>query len=385
MASSIHVGQSVYSIRVIKAASAGKYCAAARNLTTLALRTRKSARQCCRGLTSPHVSFTRLEKQQSIRVGGSFEKLTTLQVPKRSCASGVCSTRAGIKKKIKKALNDFEISLQEESAPKLKDVPLKLAVSMPLRLASFEGLFLVGWVASLRGLLPGSRGFFAAADLILCSVMLANFAVEWYALEHSRSEIGELRREINTRKIKAAGAGFLETAFSLALSFIPFANLFMWMRFASKQRHLPAKPKAALVASAMIYEGPRFFSLLLLISGGLRVFLQVALVSNVALLFSALHRPFAEARVKNEKILMEVSRSKRISGKKGQDQKPKEKEISAEEKERLDRLRELQEFDMLLAQRSSPDTGLFSCKASLEPIALFLFVSQRLMLPNCSE
>lgn len=300
-------------------------------------------------------------RKQSIALRGRFlgKVATTLQSwPRTVRGFELYSARAGIKKKGGgKGVSDFEVSLQDGGAPELS----QLAVSLPLGLASFEGLYLVGWVASLRGLLPGSRGFFGAADLILCGVMFANCVVGWYALEHSRSEIEELPKEKKARKVKAAGPGLVDMGFSLAVSFLPFANLFLWLKFAGRQKHLSAKAKAALVANALIYEGPRLFSLLLLLSGGLWVLLQVGLVSNVALILSALHRPFEEARIKNEKVLMEVSGAKMMGGKKGQAQKPKE--ISAEEKERIARLKELEEFDMLLAQSSSPGAVLLPAKA----------------------
>lgn len=98
----------------------------------------------------------------------------------------------------------------------------------------FEGFFFVGWVVSLRGLLFGLCGFFVVVDFIFCSVMLVNFVVEWYVLEYSCSEIGELCCEINICKIKVVGVGFFEIVFFLVLSFIFFVNLFMWMRFVSK-------------------------------------------------------------------------------------------------------------------------------------------------------
>lgn len=333
------------------------YCIVPRNSRTLAI-----------------PSLLVANKTQSVALRGMFFGkfvIPTLQRrPRRLRGFELYSARAGIKKKVEKAVSDFEVSLQDGNAPGLEDDLSQLAVSLPLGLASFEGLFLVGWVASLRGLLPGSRGFFGAADLILCGVMFANCVVGWYALEHSRSEIDGLPKEKRARKVKAAGPGLVDMGFSLAVSFIPFANLFLWLKFATRQRHLSAKAKAALVANALVYEGPRLFALLLLFSGGLWVFLQVGLVSNVALLLSALHRPFEEARIKNEKVLMEVSRAKMIGGKKGQDQKPKE--ISAEEKERVARLKELEEFDMLLAQRSAPGTVLLPGKCALEYLSLFL-------------
>lgn len=306
--------------------------------------------------TSGRVSPLRLENQQSIGRGRFFRSIAISQTPRRLCGFELHAARAEIKKTSKKDDNDFEISLRNG----VEDNLAQLAVSLPLGLASFEGLILVGWVTSLRGLLPGARGFFAAADLILCGIMFANCVVGWYALEHSRSGIEKLPRRKITGKLKAVGPGLLDMTSSLALSFIPLANFFLWFRFASKQRHLPVKTRAAVVANAFIYEGPRFFALFLLLSGGLRVFLQVGLVSNVALLFGALHRPFEEARIKNEKVLMEVSGAKKIGGKKGQGQKPKAKEISAEERERIDRLKELEEFDILLAQSSSRSDSVSS-------------------------
>ncbi|KAG0585610.1 hypothetical protein M758_2G024500 [Ceratodon purpureus] len=290
-------------------------------------------------------------RRSSALRGRFLGEFVVADVQRRAFRLRGLGVRAGIKKEVERAVSEFEVGLQEGRP---EDDLSQLAVSLPLGLASFEGLFLVGWVASLRGLLPGSRGFFGAADLILCGVMVANCVVGWYALEHSRSEVDGLPKEKRARKVKAAGPGLVDMGFSLAVSFIPFANLFLWLKFATKQRHLSAKAKAALVANALVYEGPRLFALLLLFSGGLWVFLQVGLVSNVALFLSALHRPFEEARIKNEKVLMEVSSAKTIGGKKG----PKPPEISPEEKERIARLRELEEFDQLLAQRSPPGSVL---------------------------
>ncbi|XP_024377826.1 uncharacterized protein [Physcomitrium patens] len=328
--------------------SASAYCAQVRNSVTVAVR--------CRYCTHKHLrkgflGTLRLDKQQSCRVQQRVRRLrggSVLQL-----------TRAGIeKKRIKKDVDDFEVGLQKNGGlPELPDDLSQLAVSLPLGLASFEGLFLVGWVASLRGLLPGSRGFFGAADLILCGIMFANCVVGWYALEHSRSEIDELPRDRKARKMKAAGPSLIDLGFSLGVSFIPFANLFLWLRFASRQKHLSTKEQAALVANALIYEGPRLFALLVLISGGLWVLLQVGLVSNVALLLSALHRPFEEARIRNEKVLREVVRAKELAAKEAEDKIPKKKEISEEERDRIDRLRELEEFDMLLAQTPSSGTA----------------------------
>lgn len=308
-----------------------------------------------RGLVLAIATSGRAE-HPSIGRGSFFRNFTVLQ-KRRLHGVELQAARARSKKnKNRGDINDFEISLLEDDLP-------QLAVSLPLGLASFEGLFLVGWLASLRGLLP--RDFFAAADLILCGIMFANCVVGWYALEHSRSGIEELKPRGKMRsKLKAAGPGLFEIASSLVLSFIPFANLFLWFRFASNQRHLPPKGRAAVLANALIYEGPRIFALLLLLSGGLRVFLQVGLVSNVALLFGALHRPFEEARVKNEKVLLEVSRTQKIGGKKGQDQKAKE--ISAEERERIDRLRELEEFDMLLAQSAPRSDSVSSGQSTFQ-------------------
>jgi len=182
--------------------------------------------------------------------------------------------------------------------------------------------------------------------------MIANCVGGWYALEESQSDVDALNL---SRKLKTAAPGWLDMGFSLAVSFIPFANLFLWLRFASRQKNLPAEAKASLVANAFIYEGPRLFALLFFFSGGLFVLLQVGFVSNLAFLLSAVHRPFAEARVKNEKVVMEATRAKKI---KAQAQKPKEI-ITPEEKERIARLKELEEFDMLLAQRSSsPDIAV---------------------------
>lgn len=313
------------------------------------------------------ISLRVANRRQSTGLRGRFLGIavTTLQSrSRRERDFKLNSVRAEIKKKIEKVVNDFGVGLQDGSAPGLEDDLSQLAVSLPLGLASFEGLFLMGWVASLRGLLPGSRGFFGAADLILCGIMFANCAVGWYALEHSRSEVDGLVKEKRVRKVKAAGPGLVDMGFSLAVSLIPCANLFLWFKFATRQKHLSPKAKAALIANALVYEGPRLFALLLLISGGLWVFLQVGLVSNFALLLSALHRPFEEARVQNEKVLMEVSRAKMMGGKKGQEGKPQE--ISAEERERIARLKELEEFDMLLAQSSSPGTVLLPGKCILE-------------------
>ena len=332
--------------------SASAYCIVTRNSTTLAIPSLRVA-----------------NKNQSIALRGRFWRNFVTTLPTRARRVRGFELYSARAKKVEKAGRDFEVRLQDERLPELEDDLPQLAVSLPLGLASFEGLFLVGWVASLRGLLPGSRGFFGAADLILCGVMFANCVVGWYALEHSRSEVDGLPREKRARKVKAAGPGLLDMGFSLAVSFIPFANLFLWLKFATRQRHLSAKAKAALFANALIYEGPRLFALLLLISGGLWVFLQVGLVSNVALLLSAVHRPFEEARIKNEKVLMEVSRAKMMGGKKAQEQKP---EISAEEKERIARLKELEEFDMLLAQRSSSDTVLLPGECALESLSLSL-------------
>lgn len=281
-----------------------------------------------------------------------------MQRPRR--LRGFEIARAGInKKKREEALDGFEVGLDDVEPPG-GDLS-QLTVSIPLGLASVEGLFLVGWIASLRGVFPGALGFFGAADIVLSGIMFANCAVGWYALERSRSEMDELQaREKNNsklaRKLKPAKPGLLDLGFSLALSFIPFANLFLWLKLASRQKHLSAEAKAALVANALIYEAPRLFALLFFFSGGLFIFLQVGFVSNTAFLLSAIHRPFAEARVKNEKVLIEVWRAKKIGGKKGEAQKPKE--ISPEEKERIARLKELEEFDMLLAQRSSPGTAV---------------------------
>uniref|UniRef100_A0A7I4E5W0 SAM domain-containing protein n=1 Tax=Physcomitrium patens TaxID=3218 RepID=A0A7I4E5W0_PHYPA len=213
--------------------SASAYCAQVRNSVTVAVR--------CRYCTHKHLrkgflGTLRLDKQQSCRVQQRVRRLrggSVLQL-----------TRAGIeKKRIKKDVDDFEVGLQKNGGlPELPDDLSQLAVSLPLGLASFEGLFLVGWVASLRGLLPGSRGFFG-------------------------------------------------------------------------------------------------------------------LVSNVALLLSALHRPFEEARIRNEKVLREVVRAKELAAKEAEDKIPKKKEISEEERDRIDRLRELEEFDMLLAQTPSSGTA----------------------------
>lgn len=337
------------------------------NLATVAIRSRNPTQKCRRGLASGSL---RLATQQSIGRGNFFTNLTTVQTARRLGTFEAHPTRAGIRKQVKRAVSDFEVSLQSVGAPALQDDISQLAVALPLGLASFQGLYLFGWVASLRGLLPGARGFFAAADLILCSVMFANCVVGMYALEQSRSGVYALPRGQSARKLKAACPGFLDMVFSLAVSFIPFANLFLWFRFASGLKHLPAKAKAAVAANGFIYEMPRFFSLLLLISGGLRIFLQVWLISNVATLFSALHRPFEEARVKNERVLLEVSRAVKVAGKKAHDGKPKEKEISAEERERIDRSRELEEFDMLLARSSCRDDSAFSGKITFEQFPL---------------
>lgn len=94
----------------------------------------------------------------------------------------------------------------------------------------------------------------------------------------------------------------------------------------------------------------------------MRVFLQVGLISNLALVFGALHRPLEESRIKNEKVLLEVARTKKIGGKK--EEKPKE--ISAEEREKIARLKELEEFDMLLAQRSGLSDSISSFRGKLQ-------------------
>lgn len=294
-------------------------------------------------------------KQQSVGLRGSFFRDFRVLQQRRLCGVGVQGARAKLEDNKKRG------GSSKVEKPLLDDDTAQLAVSLPLGLASFEGLYLVGWLASLRGLLP--RGYFAAADLLLCGLMFANCAFGWYALEHSRSEIEEAKpanKKVKS-KLKAVGPGLFEMVFSLVFSFIPFANTFLWFRFTSKQKHLPAKAKAAILANAFIYEGPRFFALLLLFSGGLRVFLQVGLVSNLALVFGALHRPFEESRIKNEKVLLEVSRSKKIGGKK--EEKPKE--ISAEERERIARLKELEEFDMLLAQRPGRSDSISSFQSKL--------------------
>lgn len=88
-----------------------------------------------------------------------------------------------------------------------------------------------------------------------------------------------------------------------------------------------------------------FACLLFLFSGGFFVFLQVGFVSNLAFLLSAFHWPFAEAWAKNEKVRMEVARVKRMGAKKAPVQKPRE--ISLKGKERIARLKESEEFDML--------------------------------------
>ncbi|KAG0617142.1 hypothetical protein M758_5G167200 [Ceratodon purpureus] len=321
-----------------------------------------SMRQCCRGFAWAATSSLRLANQRRIVRGRFFRNITTFQTPRRQVLGFERhSTRAGIKKKVKKAVDGFGVRLQNANTPEFPDRISQLAVSLPLGLASFQALYLVCWVANLRGLLPGSGIFFAAADQIVGFIMLFNSGVGWYAMNHSVGGVSELPLKL-TRKLKLGGPGFLDMVFSLALSFVPFANLFLWFRFASKQQHLPAKAKAAIAANAFMYEGPRFFSLLLILSGGLRVFLQVFTMCNTATVFGALHRSFEEARIKNEEVLMEVSRVKQIARKKAQDQKPKEKQTSAEEKERIDRLRELEEFDMLLAQRPSRSDSAFSAK-----------------------
>lgn len=177
-------------------------------------------------------------------------------------------------------------------------------------------------------------------------------------MEHSRSEIAGLPRDGWWRRVKAAQVGLWELGSSLALSFIPFANLFMWLRFAKRQEHLSARARAGIVANAWVYGGPPLFTILLLFSGGWSLWFQAGLVSNFALLMGALHRPFEEARVKNEKILMQVAKAKKTAG---IDKKPrhagdvqqKPQEISDEEKAAIERLKELEEFDMLLAQSSN--------------------------------
>jgi len=271
----------------------------------------------------------------------------------------------GFKNKLKKAVKKLEWRMDKsESLGELQGELPQLAISLPLGLASFEALFMVGWVSSLRGILPsggaggGAAGFFSAGDLILCSVMFANCVVGWYALEHSRSEIAGLPRDGWWRRVKAAQVGLWELGSSLALSFIPFANLFMWLRFAKRQEHLSARARAGIVANAWVYGGPPLFTILLLFSGGWSLWFQAGLVSNFALLMGALHRPFEEARIKNEKILMQVAKAKKTAG---IDKKPrhagdvqqKQQEISDEEKATIERLKELEEFDMLLAQSSN--------------------------------
>jgi hypothetical protein len=267
----------------------------------------------------------------------------------------------GFKNKLKKAVKKLEWQLEKsESLGELQGELPQLAISLPLGLASFEALFMVGWVSSLRGILPssGAGGFFSAGDLILCSVMFANCVVGWYALEHSRSEIAGLPRDGWWRRVKAEQVGLWELGSSLALSFIPFANLFMWLRFAKQQEHLSARARAGIVANAWVYGGPPLFTILLLFSGGWSLWFQAGLVTNFALLMGALHRPFEEARVKNEKILMQVAKAKKTAG---IDKKPrqaggveqKQQEISDEEKATIERMKELEEFDMLLAQSSN--------------------------------
>ena len=280
--------------------------------------------------------------------------------------------RAGFKNKVKKAVRNLERSLQDGKLEELEDELPQLAIALPLGLVSFEALFMVGWVSSLRGLLPGTRGFFSAGDLILCSIMLANCIVGWYALEHSRSELNSLPREKWWSKLKVSQPGIIDYGFSLARGLIPFANLFVWLRLARRQEHLSARAKAGMVANAWVYGGPPLFTLLLLLNGGWSVFFQIGLVSNVALILGALHLPFEEARVKNEKVLMEVAKTKRSSGKlKGKDPKPVPKEISVEEKERIQRLKELEEFDMLLAQSSPREKSVLPGKHDSETHPIF--------------
>lgn len=198
-------------------------------------------------------------------------------------------------------------------------------VSLPLALASVEVVFLAAWIVSVRSLIPSLIFFQGAADVVLSGIMIANCVVGWYALERSRSEIDA-----------PAAPGLMDLAFSLALSFIPLANLFMWLKFAFRQRDLRAKAKASLVANALIYEAPRLLGMMFLFSGGLAVLLGIGFASKLASLLSALHRPMAEARVRNES---RIARSQQI--------------ISPEEQERIARLKELTEFDTLLARRSS--------------------------------
>lgn len=348
--------------------SASAYCIGKRNSGRLAICYSDSMRQCCRGFAWAATTSLRMANQQRIGRGSFFSTITTLQTPRRLRGFQLHGTRAGIKKKVKKAFDDFGVGLQNGNTPEFPDYISQLAVSLPLRLASFEALYLLCWVASLRGLLPGSGIFFAAAEQIVNFIIFFNCGVGLYAMRHSFRGICELPHKL-TRKLKLAKPGFLDIVFSLALSFVPFANLFLWFRFASKQRHLSAKAKAAVAANAFIYEGPRLFSVLLILSGGLRVFAQVFAVCNAATVFGALHRIFEEARIKNEKVLTEVSRVKKIAEKKAHDQKPKEKETIAEEKERIDRLRELEEFDMLLAQSSSRIDSAFSGKGTFEQLS----------------
>lgn len=336
-------------VAIMSSARAHSPCSAysvisTRNPPPVAIRSRRSEQQCCTRVISSSTlgSSLRGPLVRANRIVLSHKRLRGFEL---------YIARAGIKEKSEEPVGELEVRLNDDKRPLSQ-----LTVSLPLGLASFEGLFLVGWIASLRGLIPGSLSYFGVADLVLSGIMIANCVGGWYALERSQSEVDALNP---SRKLKAAAPGWLDMVFSLAVNFIPFANLFLWLRFASKQKNLPGEARAALVANALIYEVPRLLALLFLFSGGLSVFLQIGVVSSLAFLLSAVHRPLAEARVKNEIVLMEVVRAEKI---KAQAQKPKEV-VSLEEKERIARLKELEEFDMLLAQSSSsPGTEVLPAK-----------------------
>jgi hypothetical protein len=323
--------------------SASTHCVVERNLATLTIRASHSQ-----------------ANQQRIGHGNFFRNITTLQTPRRGVRGlESVATRAGIKKKVRKAVDDFGLRLLEYE----DYTPEQVAIALPLGLAAFEGLYLLSWVANLRGLLPGSDFLFTAAELVVNGIILGNCFFGKLALSNSNIGMINLPPEL-TRKLKMASLDLMGLAFSLALSFVPFANLFQWLRFASKQRHLPVEAKAALAANAFIYEFPRLLPLLLVLSGGLGVFRQVFLVCHAATLFGSLHRVFEEARIKNERVLMEVARAKKKLASK------KPEEISAEERERIDRVKELQDFDLLLAQSSSSNDSTSSGKSTFEHLPL---------------
>jgi len=126
-------------------------------------------------------------------------------------------------------------------------------------------------------------------------------------------------------------------------------NLFLWLRFANKQNSLPRESRAAFVTTTLIYEVPRLLALFFLFSEGLFAFPQIGVTSSLEFLLSAVHQPLAKVRMKTKIVLIEVVRAEKIKV-----QALKSKEIvSLEEKECILRLRELDEFNMLLAQSSS--------------------------------